>query len=354
MHVVGARPNFMKLSPVYAALSNYSDIHQIVVHTGQHYSHNMSQVFFDQLGLPAPDFHLDISGGSVLHQIGTGLLKIETILHQCKPDLLCVYGDVNATAFSSIAASKLGIKIAHIEAGLRSNDWGMPEETNRIIADALSNYFFTPSIDANENLIKEGKKTENIFLVGNVMIDTLVKFLPTIEKTPLSIDLAKEYLLLTLHRPSNVDSIENLKTLFDYLQELSQKYQIIFPVHPRTKNLLQQLDLQKNQRIIITEPLDYFQFIKIQKQATFIITDSGGVQEESTFLKVPCFTLRDNTERPITVTEGTNTLVGSDINALKKHILDFEKHPTKKSKIPKYWDGKTGTRIAQIISNILS
>lgn len=350
VHIVGARPNFMKLAPVYSSLNNYIDIHQTIIHTGQHYSFNMSDVFFNQLELPKPDINLEINGGTVLSQIGNGILRLESVLNEIKPNLVCLYGDINATAFGSITASKLGIKIAHIEAGLRSFDLSMPEETNRIITDSLSNYFFTPSIDANEHLINEGKSSENIYLVGNVMIDTLIKFLPNSLDTEIPFQLPESYILVTLHRPSNVDKIDNLKKIMYFLGNLSKRTHVIFPMHPRTRLLLSQIEFSIPENFLLTEPLDYFQFIKTQKNASLILTDSGGVQEESTFLGVPCFTIRDNTERPITITEGTNTLIGSDIHNLTKYLNEFYNGDVKKGNIPELWDGKAGSRIASIIN----
>jgi UDP-N-acetylglucosamine 2-epimerase (non-hydrolysing) len=353
LHVVGARPNFMKLAPVYENLKVYSNIEQLIVHTGQHFEYNMSDVFFDQLGLPKPEVNLEVNKGSVLNQIGNGILKIEKILLDNTPDLVCIYGDINAAASASIAASKLGIKIAHIEAGLRSFDKSMPEETNRVLADSLSDYFFTPSKDGDQNLIKEGKNSKQIFLVGNVMIDSLIKFLPQSEKVKFKFNLPKTFALVTLHRPSNVDDKNVLLGILNYLEEIAKKCKIIFPIHPRTKAKIN-FELNSTFRnIIFVEPLSYLEFIFLEKNARFIITDSGGVQEESTFLGIPCFTLRDNTERPITVIKGTNIIVGSDINKLKIHIDKFFKGQIKKGHNPVFWDGKAGARIAKIISEIL-
>jgi len=353
VHVVGARPNFMKLAPVYENLKAYSDIEQLIVHTGQHFEYNMSDVFFEQLGLPKPDINLEVNKGTVLSQIGNGIIKIEKTLLDYAPDLVCIYGDINATAFASISASKLGIKIAHIEAGLRSFDKSMPEETNRVIADSLSDYFFTPSIDGNQNLIKEGKNSNQIYLVGNVMIDTLIKYLQKSENVIFKFNVPKIFALVTLHRPSNVDDKNNLLEIINYLEDIGKECKIIFPIHPRTKAKTD-FDLNSTfKNIIFIDPLSYLEFISLEKNAKFIITDSGGIQEESTFLGIPCFTLRDNTERPITVSKGTNILVGSDINKLKIHMDNFFKGHIKKGQNPCLWDGKTGLRIAKIISGIL-
>lgn len=353
LHVVGARPNFMKLAPVYDAINEDTSITQIILHTGQHFDYNMSDVFFEQLQLPKPDINLEISEGTNLSQIGKGILKIEKVLLDIKPDLICIYGDINATVFSSISASKLGIKIAHIESGLRSFDKSMPEETNRIIADSLTDYFFTPSIDADENLINEGKNKNNIFLVGNVMIDTLIKFLPKAMVINFDFKVPDKFALITLHRPSNVDDKENLIKLLFFLEEIASDFKFIFPLHPRTKSNIDSKMIDSFKNIIFVPPLNYFEFINLQKKAIFIVTDSGGVQEESTYLETPCFTLRDNTERPITITEGTNTLVGSSIESLKISLTNFFKNGSKKSQIPQLWDGKSGIRIAKILSKIL-
>jgi UDP-N-acetylglucosamine 2-epimerase (non-hydrolysing) len=353
LHVVGARPNFMKLAPVYEGLKAYSNIEQLILHTGQHFDYNMSGIFFKQLNLPEPDFNLGINGDSVLNQIGTGILKIEEILIQHKPHLVCIYGDVNAVVFTSIAASKLGIKIAHIEAGLRSFDRSMPEETNRLIADCLSDYCFTPSEEADKNLIIEGKAREQIFFVGNIMIDSLVKYVPFSNFVQFKFQLPPKFVLATLHRPSNVDDENNLIKLINCLEDIGNKYKIIFPIHPRTRKKID-FNIDKLFRnIIFVEPLNYFEFIFLERNAEFIITDSGGVQEESTYLGTPCFTLRDNTERPVTLTVGTNTLVGSDVSNLKATIAAFFCKPVRSYRVPDLWDGNAGSRVAKIISTIL-
>jgi UDP-N-acetylglucosamine 2-epimerase (non-hydrolysing) len=343
----------MKLAPVYDNLKLYCNIEQLIIHTGQHFDYNMSDVFFEQFGLPSPDFNLEVNKGTVLNQIGNGILKMEKILIDHEPDIVCIYGDINATVSASIAASKLGIKIAHIEAGLRSFDRSMPEETNRVIADSLSDYFFTPSKDGDQNLIKEGKNSKQIFFVGNVMIDTLIKYISQSKNVKFKFIVPKIFALVTLHRPSNVDDKNNLFHIINYLEEIGKECKIIFPIHPRTKT---KIDFELNftfKNIIFVNPLSYSEFIFLEKNARFIITDSGGVQEESTFLGTPCFTLRDNTERPVTVSIGTNTLVGSDINKLKIYLDKFFKGQIKRGQIPVFWDGKAGNRIAKIISEVL-
>ncbi len=352
LHIVGARPNFMKIAPVYESLKQYAFIEQFILHTGQHFDYNMSDVFFEQLGLPTPNYNIEVKGGGVLNQIGNGLIKLEQILVNNKPDLICIYGDINATAFASISAAHFGIKIAHIEAGLRSFDKQMPEEINRIIADSLTDYFFTPSIDANENLLREGKSSSKIFMVGNVMIDTLIKFLPKTKEVKFKFIIPEKFALITLHRPSNVDNKERLLALLDTLNDIGNKCKLIFPIHPRTKSVISYEELSKYNNIVFIDPLSYFEFISLQKNAKYIITDSGGVQEESTYLGVPCFTLRANTERPITIKEGTNVLVGTDIKSLRTKLEIFFNEKNKIAKIPPLWDGMTGQRIAEIIAQI--
>jgi UDP-N-acetylglucosamine 2-epimerase (non-hydrolysing) len=353
VHIVGARPNFMKLAPVYRALNAYSNLKQIIIHTGQHYDINMSDIFFKELGIPLPDENLDINDLTSLEQIGNGILKLSKILPNFNADLVIIYGDINATAYASIVCSKIGLKIAHIEAGLRSFDKSMPEETNRIIADSLCDYFFTPSKDADLNLLNAGITEERIFFVGNVMIDTLINSLPKSNYVSFPFDIPDEFGLVTLHRPSNVDDKQNLASIIIALEDIAKKCPLIFPLHPRTKEKLVKSKFSINNDLILTEPLGYLQFLKLQKKCKFIITDSGGIQEESTYLNIPCFTLRNNTERPITVEIGTNILVGTNVEDLKKNIdILFTGH-FKKGRIPDFWDGKASLRIAKIVNRLL-
>ena len=354
VHIVGARPNFMKLAPVHEALRQYSYIQQYIIHGGQHYDYNMSDIFFKEFNLPEPDINLEINGKTVLQQIGLGIIKLEEHLPSFKPDLVIIYGDINATAYASIVCSKLGYKLAHVEAGLRSFDRSMPEETNRIIADCLSDFFFTPSKDANKNLLDSGIATENIFLVGNVMIDTLIKFLPKTTTASYSFTIPNEYGLVTLHRPSNVDNEKKLFEILTMLKNISDEIPIIFPVHPRTKSKIPEDFFLNPSNLIITEPLGYIQFLNLQKNAKFVITDSGGIQEETTYLGIPCFTFRDNTERPVTVEVGTNILVGSVTESLQENIKKFLRGVKKSASVPAYWDGKTAYRISSIIDNLLA
>jgi UDP-N-acetylglucosamine 2-epimerase (non-hydrolysing) len=353
LHIVGARPNFMKLAPVYHALSVYSSIEQTIVHSGQHHDINMSDVFFEQLNIPSPDFNLEISGGTSLSQLSKGISSMDFFLKDRVYDLICVYGDVNATAFGAITASKLGIKVAHIEAGLRSCDKSMPEETNRILTDAISDYFFTPSNDATKNLVEEGHDSKNIFMVGNVMIDSLLRNIDKIKNIKNILDIPSEYALITLHRPVNVDNISNFKIIMGELLKLSKDIHLVFPVHPRTKKILKELNEQFD-NISFLEPLDYFSFIHLEMNAKYVLTDSGGVQEETTFLKVPCFTLRTTTERPITVEIGSNSLIKEydDIYSVVNQALNINQ--IKDFEIPPLWDGNSGERIAKIIYKIFS
>ncbi len=352
LHIVGARPNFMKLAPVYHALSKYDTVVQEILHSGQHHDVNMSDVFFEQLGIPIPNYNLGISGGSSLHQLSKGISALDNFFQNKIFDLICVYGDVNATAFGAITANKLGYKVAHIEAGLRSFDSLMPEETNRILTDCMSDYYFTPSEDADKNLKNEGKSSEVIYMVGNVMIDSIVKNINLINSIEFSFNLPEKYALVTLHRPINVDDEKNLNQIVASLKELSKKIALVFPVHPRTKKMLGN-SLDKNNNILLLDPLDYFSFVKLEKNAFFVLTDSGGVQEETTFFKVPCFTLRTTTERPITLTLGSNILISEyeDIISIISSFLDSDIQ--KSFHIPLFWDGKTGERIAEIIINNL-
>lgn len=344
----------MKLSPVYNALKEYEAIEQVIIHTGQHYDYQMSDVFFDELRISKPDVNLQISGKSVLQQIGYGIIKLEEEMPKFSPDLVMIYGDINATAYTAIVCSKLGIKLAHVEAGLRSFDKSMPEETNRVIADSLSDYFFTPSEDADINLQRSGVPKENIYFVGNVMIDTLIKFLPLSESVDYPFPVPQKYGLVTLHRPSNVDNASHLEKILETLKAVSETCPIIFPVHPRTRSKISKDFVGDDSRFLITEPLGYLQFLKLQKNANFIITDSGGIQEESTYLGIPCFTLRNNTERPVTISVGTNILVGNDLSNLKSALNSFFRGTLKAAKVPELWDGNASKRIAKIVYELFS
>jgi UDP-N-acetylglucosamine 2-epimerase (non-hydrolysing) len=349
-HVVGARPNFMKAAPVIRALAGYSSVPQILVHTGQHYDVNMSDVFFQQLGMPAPDVNLQVGSGSHAQQTAAIMSQFEPVVTEKKPSLVMVYGDVNSTIAAALVCAKLGISVAHVEAGLRSFDRTMPEEINRVLTDQISDLLFTPSEDGNRNLAREGIPADHVHLVGNVMIDTLVRMLPH-ARVP-DIDLPPRYILVTLHRPSNVDDLPWLDQLLQTLAELGDRAPVLFPMHPRTAKALNDLPKRVGaEQVRLLEPLPYLPFLALQQKAALVITDSGGVQEETTFLGVPCLTVRENTERPITVECGTNVLVGRDLDLLREaahRILGGEK---KQGSVPELWDGRAAERIAGIVSS---
>ncbi len=352
--VVGARPNFMKVAPIHRAFKKYDNVEHLICHTGQHYDEKMSKVFFDELELPKPDFYLGVGSGSHAEQTANVMMKFEKVLLEEKPDLVIVVGDVNSTIACSLTAVKLHIKTVHVEAGLRSNDRHMPEEINRLLTDAIADYLFITEKSGMENLKREGVPDEKVFFVGNVMIDSLVHFLEktkddeTLEKYSVE---ASNYVLVTLHRPSNVDEPEELKKLFNLLNNVAEKRKVIFPIHPRTKNNLDRFNISSHlsENIILTDPIGYLDFLALMKNAELIITDSGGIQEESTYLGVQCITLRKNTERPSTVEVGTNQLLGNDLEKAEKAALDVLGGKKKEGSVPELWDGKAAERIAEIL-----
>jgi UDP-N-acetylglucosamine 2-epimerase (non-hydrolysing) len=359
--VIGARPNFIKISQFSREFARYPDIFEHrLLHTGQHYDRMMKDIFFTQLNFPEINYVLQVSTGSSVLQIGEIIIKMHDVFNQWKPDLVMVVGDVNSTLAAAIAAYKSNVKIAHVESGLRSFDRSMPEELNRIITDQLADILFVTEKSGKENLLHEGKKEEQIFFVGNTMIDTLVAFENEIEESPVLQNLGiddQKYVLVTLHRPSNVDADESLKKIADLLDFMSINYKVVFPVHPRTwKNLGRTgLDtrLKNNKEIILTDPLDYFAFQKLIKHCTFVLTDSGGIQEETTFRRKPCLTLRENTERPITIEVGTNELIPFDLSVIQQKIAAIETRTFKQGSIPPLWDGKATSRIAEVLKSIL-
>ena len=358
LHVVGARPNFMKVAPVIKALGNRDGVAQVLVHTGQHYDINMSDIFFSQLGIPAPDINLDVGSGSHAVQTAQIMMCMETVLLQEKPDLVLVYGDVNSTVAAALVCAKLLIPIGHVEAGLRSFDRTMPEEINRLLTDQAAELLFTPSVDGDENLMREGVTPEKIHFVGNVMIDTLTRLLPAAEtlwpkiSSELNIE-EKQYGLVTLHRPSNVDAPVVLSSIIKALGEISVNLPIIFPIHPRTRARIRGtgLEIKTEGRLQLTEPIGYLDFLCLQQRAKLVITDSGGIQEETTFLGVPCLTVRENTERPVTVSIGTNILVGQNMMRLRTEISGILAGGAKRGAVPPLWDGKASERIAAILVN---
>ncbi len=353
LHVVGARPNFMKAAPVLRALSLRTGVRQTLVHTGQHYDAAMSDVFFQQLEMSAPNFNLGVGSGTHSDQTARIMIALEPVVRIQEPDLVLVYGDVNSTVAAALVCSKLGVRVGHVEAGLRSRDRRMPEEINRLLTDQLSDFLFTPSSDGDENLLREGIDSSKIHLVGNVMIDTLIRLLP---RTDAVVPQANHlpYALVTLHRPSNVDDLPWLRELLTTLSDLSRELQVVFPVHPRTRQRLNEIDSGNgNDRLKLQDPLPYLEFLALQRNATMVITDSGGIQEETTFLGVPCLTVRENTERPITIAQGTNQLVGRDLRRLKEAAAQiFQQGGHRRAdatcRIP-LWDGHASERIADVI-----
>jgi UDP-N-acetylglucosamine 2-epimerase (non-hydrolysing) len=353
--VAGARPNFIKIAPLYRAFARRKDrFEHLICHTGQHFDRNMSKIFFEQLEMPEPDFNLGVGGGTHADQTARIMIEFEKIINLHKPDLILVPGDVNSTLACSVVASKLGIKIGHVEAGLRSFDRGMPEEINRIVTDVLSDYLFISEEAGLTNLRQEGLPEDKLHFVGNIMIDSLVHFLPTIERSDILAKLnltAGHYTLMTFHRPSNVDIRSSLTRLVEMLNRLTRKTKLVFPVHPRTRKNLDDFDLMSklSEEILTLDPIGYIDFLALTRSANLLITDSGGIQEETTFLGVQCITVRNNTERPVTVTIGTNQLIGTELDAVEKAAIEVLDGNIKEGQIPEKWDGQTAERIVDII-----
>lgn len=353
--IAGARPNFMKIAPIIHEIKKRNlegiDIDFSLVHTGQHYDKKMSGDFFKQLNIPEPDINLNVGSGSQAEQTAAIMIGIENYLINNYTDLVLVVGDVTSTMACAITAQKLKIKVAHVEAGIRSDDWSMPEEINRLLTDSISNYFFTTSDLANSNLKKSGVQENRIFFVGNTMIDTLLKneskfFKPEIWS---SMNLKKnKYIVITLHRPSNVDQQNILKQLINEIIKTSENLSLIFPVHPRTKKILEDLGIS-HPRLNLVNPMSYLEFNYIVKNSFAVITDSGGITEETTVMGIPCLTIRDNTERPETISIGTNVLVGTDPRNLKFYMDKLFLGEWKKGNIPPLWDGKTSKRIVDLL-----
>ncbi|MDY7226875.1 non-hydrolyzing UDP-N-acetylglucosamine 2-epimerase [Hyalangium rubrum] len=360
LHIVGARPNFMKVAPIHKAIAQRGRLSQILVHTGQHYDVKMSDVFFTDLGMPAPDVYLGIGSGSHAEQTARIMIELEKVFLREKPDLVSVVGDVNSTLAGALVASKMGIRISHVEAGLRSFDTTMPEEINRIVTDRLADLLLTPSQDGDANLLKEGVDPSRIHFVGNVMIDTLLASKAQAEKLSTLQELgltAGNYAVCTLHRASNVDDPKVLGGLLSALAHVAGRMPILFPVHPRTRKMLADQGLsgmlERTPALRLVEPMGYLEFLALTSQARLILTDSGGLQEESTALGVPCLTLRENTERPITVEQGTNLVVGTDpvrISQEADRILDGQ---GKQGRVPALWDGRSAERIAELYERVL-
>jgi UDP-N-acetylglucosamine 2-epimerase (non-hydrolysing) len=349
LHIVGARPNFMKAAPVVRALQQRRGIQQTLVHTGQHYDANMSGVFFAQLGIPEPDVNLEVGSGSHAQQTAAIMTRFEPVLLEKKPDIVLVYGDVNSTVATALVCAKLLVRVGHVEAGLRSQDRTMPEEINRLLTDQLSDILFTPSEDGDRNLLREGIPAHKIFRVGNVMIDSLIRLLPAAELCSTN-GIPERYALVTLHRPSNVDDNVVLKNILESLLDINSQLDVVFPVHPRTRQRIADFGLDAT-KLHLLEPMPYIEFLALQKRAAVVITDSGGIQEETTYLKVPCLTLRANTERPVTAEVGTNILVGQDMVKLRSELANILAGKAKSGTIPSMWDGRASERIADVLES---
>lgn len=355
--VAGARPNFMKIAPVYFELKKHPEFRPIIVHTGQHYDREMSSFFFRDFQLPKPDIYLGVGSGTHAEQTARIMVAFEQVCIKTKPGLVIVVGDVNSTIACALTAVKLFIPVGHIEAGLRSFDRTMPEEINRLLTDQISDYLFTTCDDANKNLLREGVSKEKIFFVGNVMIDTLRKHLNLARKIKMCKKLGlqeRKYGILTLHRPSNVDDERALQNIMDGISEVSKYLPVVFPIHPRTDQRFDNItflnyDREFNKGIMFINPLGYLEFLSLMADARFVLTDSGGIQEETTILGIPCLTLRNNTERPITIKQGTNVLVGNDKERIIKAARRIIKSSEFKPQIPELWDGNAAERIVKIL-----
>jgi len=354
LNVVGARPNFMKMAPIIAAIARRKgEVSQVLVHTGQHYDETMSASFFRELGMPAPDINLEVGSGTHAEQTARVMLAFEPVLVAQQPDWVVVVGDVNSTLACALVASKLCFRVAHVEAGLRSYDWTMPEEVNRVLTDRIASLLLTPSEDGDVNLKCEGISPERIVRVGNVMIDTLMMQLDQSRQSRVLDELELrpcEFAALTMHRPSNVDNPDALRRIFAALGEIARELPIIFPAHPRTQARMREFGIAAPAGVRILEPMGYIDFLRLWSNARLVLTDSGGLQEETTALSIPCLTLRENTERPITVEQGTNQVVGSDPERIKhaaRSILrgEFERA----SHVPELWDGHTAERIVEAL-----
>jgi UDP-N-acetylglucosamine 2-epimerase (non-hydrolysing) len=352
--IVGARPNFMKAAPIHRAFERVGIAHGLV-HTGQHYDEAMSKVFFGDLGMPRPVIDLGVGSGTHAQQTAAVMVGLEAFFTEKKPEAVLVVGDVNSTLASSLVTAKMGIFSAHVEAGLRSRDWSMPEEVNRIVTDSLADLLLTPSPDGDKNLLAEGCEPDSIVCVGNVMIDTLLEHLPRARdlRTPEKLGLTPaNYAVLTLHRPSNVDDPATFRGLLDAIATIAAQLPVVFPVHPRTRKQAAAIghDLDAIPGLKLMEPMGYLEFLSLTSQARLILTDSGGLQEESTVLGIPCLTLRHNTERPITVEQGTNKLVGTDPDVIKREAkAALAAKPGERHPVPALWDGHTADRIVAAV-----
>jgi UDP-N-acetylglucosamine 2-epimerase (non-hydrolysing) len=358
LSVVGARPNFMKIAPIHRALQKYSDrIRHLILHTGQHYDEKMSKVFFEDLELPQPDMYLGVGSGSHAEQTAKVMVEFEKALAELRPELVIVVGDVNSTLACSVTASKMGIPVAHVEAGLRSFDRSMPEEINRIVTDVLSDFLFVTEEAGLRNLKREGIADEKVFFVGHVMIDSLIHYRAKARHSKILETLGVEpgqYSLVTLHRPSNVDGRDALGAVLEIFEQLKSMTRVVLPVHPRTKARIAEFGFAQRFRdanVLLCEPVGYLDFIRLMEQAALVLTDSGGIQEETTYLGIPCITLRENTERPVTVELGTNYLLGSNLRTVVAVATDILNGEKKKGRIPPLWDGMAAERIVSILDS---
>lgn len=365
MLVAGARPNFMKVAPIIKAIGRFNSttdgsnrkLEYILVHTGQHYDEKMSEVFFRELGIPKPDVNLEVGSGSHAVQTASIMTRFEPVLVRFNPDWLVVVGDVNSTMACALVAAKSGVKVAHVEAGLRSFDRTMPEEINRLVTDSISDLLLTPSEDADTNLANEGVPLEKIRQIGNVMIDSLVENLPAARSSRILENnglKAGEFCYVTLHRPANVDRRESLVPIMAHLGKLSRRLSVVFPMHPRTRKMLvdHEISLSEYPELRIIEPIGYHDSLKLTENARFVLTDSGGLQEESTYFRTPCLTLRPNTERPVTILVGSNLL--TSLQTLEGDITNICKGPDRRGSVPPNWDGRTGDRVLQALVNLTS
>jgi UDP-N-acetylglucosamine 2-epimerase (non-hydrolysing) len=365
VNIVGARPNFVKIAPLMREMARHPSIQPILVHTGQHYDSLMSDQLFADLEIGTPDYHLGVGSGSHALQTAEVMRRLEPILAEVLPDLVLVVGDVNSTLAAALTAAKLGIAVAHVEAGLRSFDRTMPEEINRLLTDAISDFLFVTEESGRENLLREGIRADTIHFVGNVMIDALQASRHRWEASSvfrrLGVNAERPYGVLTLHRPSNVDDVETLKKFLEVLHELAQQVPIVFPVHPRVKQrLLEQgymVSAEVNPGVVLNEgkiacidPIGYLDFIALMSRARLVLTDSGGIQEETTILGVPCLTLRENTERPVTVHHGTNRVIGADPGRILEEALRTLDHPPRRNGTPPLWDGRAAERIVKVLA----
>ncbi|MCU0341310.1 MAG: UDP-N-acetylglucosamine 2-epimerase (non-hydrolyzing) [Spirosomaceae bacterium] len=360
LNIVGARPNFMKVAPLHRAFLKRPTIESKIVHTGQHYDAKMSDVFFNQLELPQPHYFLGIGGGSHAQQTAKIMLEFEKVMEAEQPDLVLVVGDVTSTIACALVASKMHVRIAHVEAGLRSGDRRMPEEINRILTDSISDLLFVTEQAGIDNLRREGVPDNKVFMVGNCMIDSLVHYRQKAQMLDVMkpLGLSKgDYVLMTMHRPANVDTVEGLSSILQIIEDTSRYRKVLFPIHPRTRNNIERFGLQSQlnaiQNLILTEPQGYLEFLNLMENAALVVTDSGGIQEETTYLQAPCLTFRDSTERPVTVELGTNQLL-ADLNPATVHekVLEILEGRAKKGIVPPLWDGQAAERIADILVKI--